>query len=474
MGDLFMGEEKHGHKHILVVDDELSMREFLEVMLTREGYDVTVAENGAAALKCLDTTPYDLLLSDIRLGDMTGLDVLRAAKAKKSDAPVILISAYATTETAVQAMNAGAYDYLPKPFANKELLLTIRNALTMRTLEEERRAMAHTMEKKLRFGRIIGESPEMQRIFERITQVAATRTSVLISGESGTGKELIARAIHDASPRASKAFVVVNCGSIPENLMESAFFGHKRGSFTGASTDQKGFFEAADGGTVFLDEISELPLALQVKLLRALQERKILPVGGTQEVPVDFRIISATNRSLEEAVIVGKFREDLFYRLNVIEIRLPPLRERREDLRMLAQHFLDKYAKEMGKDVTKLSSYAIDLLQRYDFPGNVRELENLIERSVALSSTNIILPESLSLSFHKRRKIHREDGAAVDTEAMEDVASGVQLDDILERIERRYLEKALDLTRGNKQKSADLLGITFRSIRYRLSKYNIE
>ncbi|MCW7752835.1 sigma-54 dependent transcriptional regulator [Desulfobotulus sp. H1] len=469
-----MGVGNAGGKHILVVDDEFSMREFLEVMLSREGYEVTTAENGAAALKYLDKTDYDLLLCDIRLGDMTGLDVLRAAKEKKSEAPVILISAYATTETAVQAMNAGAYDYLPKPFANKELLLTIGNAMTMRTLEEERRAMADTMKKTLRFGRIIGDSPEMQRIFERITQVAATRTSVLISGESGTGKELIARAIHDSSPRAAKAFVVVNCGSIPENLMESAFFGHKRGAFTGASADQKGFFEAADGGTVFLDEISELPLSLQVKLLRALQERKILPVGGTQEIPVDFRIISATNRSLEEAVIMGKFREDLFYRLNVVEIRLPPLRERKEDLRMLAQHFLDKYAKEMGKSVTKLSSYAIDLLQRYDFPGNVRELENLIERSVALSSTNIILPESLSLSFHKRRNIQKEDSFLAEMDALDEVATGVQLDAILEKLEKRYLEKAMELSRGSKQKAADLLGITFRSVRYRLRKYNMD
>lgn len=470
-----MGGKKGAGRHILVVDDEISMREFLDVMLSREGYTITTAENGAAALKCLDTTPYDLLLSDIRLGDMTGLDVLRAAKAKKPDVPVILISAYATTETAVQAMNAGAYDYLPKPFANKELLLTIDNAMTLRTLEEERRAMNLAMKKTLRFGRIIGESPEMQRIFERITQVASTRTSVLISGESGTGKELIARAIHEVSPRASQAFVVVNCGSIPENLMESAFFGHKKGSFTGASADQKGFFEAADGGTIFLDEISELPLSLQVKLLRALQERKILPVGGTQEIPVDFRIISATNRSLEEAVILGNFREDLFYRLNVIGIRVPPLRERKEDLRMLAQHFLDKFAREMGKGVTKLSSYALDLLQRYDFPGNVRELENLIERSVALSSTNIILPESLSLSFHKRKHSIKGDiRHTAEMDALEDVASGVDLDGILEGIEKRYLDKALDLTRGNKQRAADLLGITFRSMRYRLSKYNIE
>ncbi|MDY0163879.1 sigma-54 dependent transcriptional regulator [Desulfobotulus sp.] len=469
-----MGGEKGRGKHILVVDDELSMREFLEVMLGREGYTITTAESGAVALKYLESTPYDLLLCDIRLGDMTGLDVLRAAKAKKPDAPVILISAYATTETAVQAMNAGAYDYLPKPFANKELLLTIGNAMTLRTLEEERRAMSDAMKKTLRFGRIIGESPEMERIFERISQVAGTRTSVLITGESGTGKELIARAIHEASPRAAKAFVVVNCGSIPESLMESSFFGHKRGSFTGATTDQKGFFEAADGGTVFLDEISELPLPLQVKLLRALQERKIMPVGGTQEIPVDFRIISATNRSLEQAVIMGKFREDLFYRLNVVEIRVPSLRERKEDLRMLAQHFLDKYAKEMGKGVIKLSSYAIDLLQRYDFPGNVRELENLIERSVALSSTNIILPESLSLSFHKRRNVMKAEGQAAELDAMEDVASGVNLDEILESIERRYLEKAMDITRGSKQRAADLLGITFRSLRYRLNKYHMD
>lgn len=487
-----MSDEKE-KKRLLIVDDEENMREVIRIILRREGYEVSMAESGKAALRCLEGEKFDLLLCDIRLGDMTGIDVVKAARIKCPDTPVIVISAYATTETAVEAMNAGAYDYLPKPFDKKDLLYAIKNALAMRTLEEERRTMAEDMQKKLRFGRILGDSPEMQRIFERIAQVADTRTNVLIIGESGTGKELIARAIHDVSSRASEPFVVVNCGSIPENLMESSFFGHKRGSFTGANTDQVGFFEAADKGTIFLDEISELPLLLQVKLLRAIQEKKILPVGGTKEIPVDFRVISATNRNLEEAVIAGTFREDLFYRLNVVKIHIPPLRDRKEDLKLLAQHFLDKYAKEMGKSVTKLSSYALNLLQHYDFPGNVRELENLIERSVALSSTNIILPESLSLSIHKKTlpfqdlsnnyaKIsfeetfsHKQEKIRIHKDLpLEDVTSGVDLDSILERLERRYLEEALRITEGGKQKAADLLGLSFRSFRYRLNKYNMD
>ena len=462
--------------HILVVDDELSMREFLEVMLSRQGYRITTAENGTAALKCLEGEPHDLLLCDIRLGDMTGLEVLKAAKEKNPDATVILISAYASTETAVAAMNAGAYDYLPKPFANKELLATISNALKLRTLDRERSAMQDMMEKTRHFGRIIGNSTAMLQIFDRIRQVAGTRTSVMITGESGTGKELLARAIHDESDRKDKPFVVVNCGSIPENLMESAFFGHRKGAFTGAMQDQKGFFEAAEGGTVFLDEISELPLQLQVKLLRAVQERKVLRVGGVSEIPVDFRIICATNRNLEDEVIEGRFREDLFYRLNVVEVRIPPLRDRKEDIRLLAQHFLSKYAEEMGKEITKLSSYAIDMLQRYDFPGNVRELENLIERSVALSSTNIILPESLSLSFHKRRRnqtVQPEitNGIHLDLDSVE---GGLDLDDLLCGVEKRFLERALQATSGSKQNAAELLRMTFRSFRYRLKKYGID
>lgn len=300
-----------------------------------------------------------------------------------------------------------------------------------------------------------------------IRQVSPTRTNVLITGESGTGKELIARAIHRESGRHDKPFVVINCGGIPETLMESELFGHKKGSFTGATYDKKGLFEVADKGTIFLDEIGELSLPIQVKLLRAIQERTFKPVGGSEDLLVDIRIIAATNKQLEKEVIEGNFREDLFYRLNVIEIKMPPLRDRKGDLRTLAQHFLDKYSREMGKKISKMSSYAIDMLNKYDFPGNIRELENLLERSVALSTTNILLPDSLALSIHKRRWIEGIRDRRFD---LDEVSQGVSLDSILEEIEKAYLLKALEVTNGNKNKAAELLGISFRSMRYRLDK----
>ncbi|MBT8330994.1 MAG: sigma-54 dependent transcriptional regulator, partial [Deltaproteobacteria bacterium] len=308
-------------------------------------------------------------------------------------------------------------------------------------------------------------------IYNLIRQVAKTKTNVLITGESGTGKEIIAKAIHQESDRSSQPFMVINCGGIPETLMESELFGHKKGAFTGATHDKKGLFEIAHKGTVFLDEIGELSLPIQVKLLRAVQEKVFKPVGGNEDISVDIRIIAATNKSLEEEVIAGNFREDLFYRLNVIEIKVPPLRERKADLRALAQHFLEKYTKEMGKEITKFSSYAIDLLKKYDFPGNIRELENLLERSVALSTTNIILPDSLALSLHKRRWIEGFKDRRFD---LDEVARGVALDSILEEIEREYLKKALDCSNGNKNKASDLLGISFRSLRYRLDKLGID
>ena len=387
--------------HILIVDDDLGMREVLEVLLTKEGYKVSFAEDGSKAISMIEKTGFDLLLCDIRLGDITGIEVLKAAKAQKHDSVVIMISAYATTEAAVEAMNEGAYDFLPKPFNNEELKETIKNALDLKTIEHEKKILDDELKRTLRFGKIVGNSPSMRHIYNLILQVAKTKTSILITRESGTGKELIAKAIHDQSRRSEKPFVVLNCGGIPETLMESELFGHKKGSFTGATHDKKGLFEVADKGTVFLDEIGELTPPIQVKLLRAVQEHIFKPVGGNEDISVDIRIISATNKKLEDEVIDGNFREDLFYRLNVIEIKVPPLRERKSDLRLLAQHFLDKYSREMGKEITKISSYAIDLLNKYDFPGNVRELENLLERSVALSSTNIILQTVLPCRFIK-------------------------------------------------------------------------
>ena len=456
---------------ILVVDDELSMRELLEYMLSKEGYKITCAQNGAEAIGLLKKNDFDLLLCDIRLGDMSGLEVLRASKERNSASVVIMISAYASTETAVEAMNDGAYDYVPKPFNNEELLETISKALELRTIEHEKEILGSELKKNLHFGIIVGNSPAMQHIYKLIRQVSKTKTNILITGESGTGKELIARAIHQESDRRDNPFVVINCGGIPETLMESELFGHKKGSFTGATNDKQGLFQDAHTGTIFLDEIGELSLPIQVKLLRAVQEKVIRPVGGNKDSAVDIRIVSATNKSLEKEVIEGNFREDLFYRLNVIEIKIPPLRERKTDLRTLAQHFLEKYTKEMGKEISKFSSYALDMLNKYDFPGNVRELENLLERSVALSTTNIVLPDSLALSVHKRRWIEGIKDRRFD---LDEVTKGVALDTIMEEIERAYLKKALDCSHGNKNKASELLGISFRSLRYRLDKLDID
>jgi len=457
--------------HILVIDDERSMLELLEIILTKEGYQVTCADSGKQATSLIQKGSYDLLLCDIKLGDVSGIEVLKRAKEKNPDSVVIMISAYSSAENAVEAMNEGAYDYVPKPFDNEELKHTVKSALDMRTLDQEKKAINVDRDETLHFGKIVGNSPRMLHIFDMIRQVARTKTNILITGESGTGKELIAKAIHEQSDREEKPFVVINCGSIPETLMESEFFGHKKGAFTGASDNKKGLFEVADQGTVFLDEIGELSTSFQVKLLRAVQEKVFKRVGDTQDISVDIRFISATNKDLNKEIIGERFREDLFYRLNVIEIKIPPLRERKGDLKPLAQYFLDKYSKEMGKKITKISSYAIELLKKYDFPGNIRELENLLERSVALTSTNILLPDSLELSIYKKRWIEGVKDRRFD---LDEVAHGVSVDTILAEIERAYLEKALDLTQGNKHAAAKLLGITFRSIRYRLDKLNLE
>jgi two-component system response regulator PilR (NtrC family) len=457
--------------NLLVVDDDLSIREMLEVMLTSEGYDVECAEDGTKAIRMLEKKDYNLIICDIRMGTVGGLEVLREAKSRWPQTVVIMISAFATTETAVEAMKEGAYDYIPKPFNVDEFKQTIINALERKTLKREKEILDAELKKTYHFGCIVGNSPVMMKIYNTIKQVADTRTNLLITGESGTGKELIARAIHENSARKDKPFTVIHCGGIPETLMESELFGHRKGAFTGAIDDRKGLFEASDSGTVFLDEIAELTPAIQVKILRVVQEKAFKPVGETRDVEVDVRIISATNKNLEDEVIAGNFREDLFYRLNVIHIDVPPLRERIEDLPPLAQHFLEKYARDMGKSIHKLSSYALDMLARYDFPGNARELENMIERSVAIATTNIILPESLALSTYKKGE---KDAKKHDLLEFDIPPTGIDLDSVLADAERAYLSKALEMSGGIKQKAAKLLGISFRSLRYRLEKLEIE
>ena len=460
--------------NLLVVDDDLSMREMLDVMLTSEGYNVESAEDGSEAIGMLAKRDYDLVISDIRMGPVDGLAVLKEAKRRSPETLVIMISAFATTETAVEAMNEGAYDYIPKPFNVDEMKQTIRNALERKTLKNEKQVLEAELKKTYHFGRIVGNSPALMRIYATIKQIADTRTNVLITGESGTGKELIARAIHDNSSRKDAPFTVIHCAGIPETLMESELFGHRKGAFTGAVENKEGLFEASHGGTVFLDEIAELTPTIQVKLLRVVHEKAFKRVGDTKDIEVDIRIISATNKDLEEEVIAGNFREDLFYRLNVIHIDTPPLRERKEDLPSLAQHFLEKFSKEMGKSIHKLSSYALDMLATYDFPGNIRELENMIERSVATATTNIILPESLALASHKQTKTKRGETLSSDSITPDIPPTGIDLEGLLSDIERKYLLKVMEMSGGGKQKAAELLGISVRNLRYRLEKLGKE
>lgn len=450
---------------ILVVDDEKSMREFLEILLNKEGYEVSLAENGQSACQLLDKNAFDLVVTDIRMKDVDGIGVLKKAKAVHPDAVVILISAFATAETAVEAMKEGAYDYLPKPFKVNDFKKLVSEALESRVASGAEGEEGENQDRH--FGSLIGESPQMRRVYDLIKKVAETKTNILVSGESGTGKELVANAIHRLSPRRHNPFVVINCSGIPENLIESELFGYKKGAFTGAGADKEGLFDAAHGGTVFLDEVGELTPAIQVKLLRVIQERTFTAVGGTEEKHVDVRFISATNKQLEKEVIDSRFREDLYFRLNVIHINMPPLREREGDLSLLAQHFLEKYSREFGKDIKKISAYAMDLLSQYSFPGNVRELENIIERSVALETSNIVLPESLTLSNLQRER-------AKDNRRRTDLGpDGIDLEDTLATIEKDYIFKALEMSYGSKQRAAELLGLTMRSLRYRMSKLGI-
>jgi len=454
-------------ERILVVDDERSMREFLEIFLTKEGYQVTLASNGEEANQLLGHQKYALVITDIKMKDVDGIAVLKKAKALNPETVVIIISAFATAENAVEAMKEGAYDYIPKPFKVKDIKKIVKDALkSRRAVPKEERGEEGL--NNFHFECLIGESPQIRKVYDLIERVSQTKTNILISGESGTGKELVARAIHRQSARSAKPFVVINCAGIPENLIESELFGYKKGAFTGALADKEGLFDAADGGTVFFDEVGELPPSLQVKLLRVIQERTFTAVGGTEEKSVDVRFISATNKDLEGEVINKRFREDLFFRLNVIQISMPPLRERHGDLPLLAQYFLEKYSRELGKDVKKISAYAMDILQQYTFPGNVRELENIIERSVALETSNIVLPESLTLSNFQRDRIRKN-------RRQRDLThTGIDLDGVMSEIEKDYIVRALDLAHGSKQRAAKLLGISMRSLRYRLEKLGLQ
>lgn len=474
-------------KAVLVVDDEASMCEMLEVALKKWGYRVKTAKNLKEAVAAVERGRIDGVLCDIKLPDGTGVELLHRVKTLPERPPVLLMTAFGNTEAAVQAMKLGAFYYITKPFKLEELKLLLSRALEDGTLKKENEVLKAEIKKEFSIDNILGKSKPMKQLFEMINRVSKTKTNVLITGESGTGKELVARAIHYGGILKNKPFVAVNCGAIPETLIESELFGHKRGSFTGAVVDKDGLFRVADGGSIFLDEIGELPMSMQVKLLRVLQDRSFRPVGGTDDVKVDVRVISATNRNLEESVAKGTFREDLFYRLNVIHIRTPALRERKDDIPELVEYFLRRFGLGMGKNIQSISAPAMKAIMGYDFPGNVRELENMMERAVALEGSSEVSLESLPPVFQnitdKVQEIPREkprvmSGAAAVSKPWEDATQAldrgpVDLERIVGELEKEYILKALEKTGGVKKKAADLLGISFRSMRYRITKYGI-
>ena len=452
--------------NILVVDDERSMREFLEIFFQREGYQVTTAPGVDEAEVYLENDEIDVVITDMQMPKRGGLELLNAAREVSPDTAVVVITAYASTDSAIAAMREGAYDYITKPFKVDEIRLVVEKALEKKQLAvENERLKSQLKSQQSGHPTIIGHSRGIRAVFDLISQVADTRTSVLISGESGTGKELVARALHDQSQRSERAFVALNCGAIPENLLESELFGHERGSFTGAVGEKKGLFEVADRGTLFLDEIAELSLGLQVKLLRAIQEKTIRRVGGTADLEVNVRLLSATNQDLESAVATGRFRNDLFYRLNVIQISLPALRERREDIPPLLRHFLEKLSRDAGRSIDSVSEEAMKKLMAYDYPGNVRELENIVERAVALSRGAEIELDGLPPNVLDMK-------ATANAPVIP--AEGVKLDNLLEDYERSLLGEAMRLSLGIKKEAAKLLGISFRSFRYRMEKLEIE
>ena len=452
---------------ILIVDDERSMREFLGIYLRREGYRIEAAAGGTEAIASIKARTFDVIITDLRMPDVDGLTILAEAKRTRPDTEVIVVTAFSTTETAIAAMKAGAHDYLTKPFKIDEVGLVVDRAMEKRRLSRENVALRDEIKGRYKLDRLLGKSPAMQRVFDILRKVASTRTSVLLIGESGTGKELAAHALHELSPRTEQPFVAINCGAIPETLLESELFGHVRGAFTGANVDKQGLFEAANNGTLLLDEVADLPLAMQVKLLRVLQERKVKPVGGVSEREVDVRIVAATNRDLEAEVEKSTFRQDLYYRLNVIQLRLPPLRERREDLPLLVDHFIRKFSAEHGRNVVGATPEVMSALMLYHFPGNVRELENMIERAVTLSNTDWLnidaFPNLIGLQ-----------GAQPSPSTVGHLPeTGLDLERHLEEYERSILIKALERTGGNRTEAARLLGVSFRSMRYRLSKLGI-
>jgi len=439
---------------ILVVDDESIVCESCQRILQEEGYEVECTQDGKEAFEKMRANPFDVVITDLKMPGIDGMDVLKILQKDYPETIIIMITGFSTVETAVEAMKLGAFDYIPKPFTPDEVSIVVKKAVEKRNLMLENFYLRQELRDKYGFQNIIGRSKRMQDVYRIIAKVAMTDSTALIFGQSGTGKELIARAIHFNSPRGPRSFVAVDCSSLAETLLESELFGHVRGAFTGAVTAKKGLFEEADSGTCFLDEIGDISLAMQAKLLRVLQEHEIKRVGGTETLKIDVRIVAATNKNLEELVAEKKFREDLFYRLNVVSIHLPSLRERPDDIPLLADHFLRKFAAQNNKPVCRISPEAMDILNRYGWPGNVRELENVIERTATLTSTNLILPEDLP------RRLHLEP-AQID---MGSLPSRIPLSEL----EKLYIQKVLEETGGNKKRAADILGIDRRTL-YRMA-----
>ncbi|MFT3706779.1 MAG: sigma-54 dependent transcriptional regulator [Archangium sp.] len=451
---------------ILVVDDEQSIREFLEVLLARSGHVVELAASLQEAQVMLARRGADLVISDFRIGNDSGIDVLKAARALTPPAEVIVITAYGTPASAVQAMRQGAYDYIAKPFDNDELMLLVDRALEKRALSEENRQLKASLTPHAEY--FVGSSSSMREAWALVDKVAAARTTVLITGESGTGKEVVARAIHNRSARAASPFVPVNCGALAEGVLESELFGHVKGAFTGAAGDRTGILVSAGDGTVLLDEVGELPMGTQVKLLRVLQERRVKPVGSSREVPFEARILAATNRRLDDEVKAGRFREDLFFRLNVINLELPPLRQRREDIRPLALYFLARVSEELGRPGMVFTEEALVLLEKYSFSGNVRQLHNIVERAATLADSTTLGPESLPPAV-----TGTSDSGALSSSSEVQLGEGFSLERHLDAVERRFLEASLRKADGVKTRAAELLGLTFRSMRYRLAKHGL-
>ncbi len=453
---------------LLIVDDERSLLEVLRLVFKRQGHEVVAASGIKEALKLLQDQLFDLVLSDIKMRDGSGLDLLREIRTESPDTPVLLMTAYATTETAIQALRMGAADYILKDNENflDEVEITVNKSLEMARLRQENRLLKMNFQREHAMERIVGTSPKMEELFRSIKTLGSTTSTVLITGESGTGKELVAKAIHNHSSRVEGPFVSINCGAFPENLLESELFGYMKGAFTGANQNKIGLFEAANRGTIFLDEIGEMSLSMQVKLLRVLQEKRLRRVGGNEEVPIDVRVIAATNQNLQKLIQEGRFREDLYYRVSVIPLEIPPLRERREDIPALSEHFLKEFNQKMQRALLRIHPDAMLCLQQYDWPGNVRELENAIERAVAFESTEEIKLERLPSQISCLNSSESSGSERIPH-------NGLDLEKHLAEIEKSYLLEALQKVGGIQTKAADLLKLSFRSFRYLVKKYQL-